>query len=98
MKGEWVIDPRVVIPALFLSPLLPEESEDSRKHLYIKGHHGALSIDVTLIPSEGDGLSSGRAAALFEAETVHGSVRFKLVSGLQMSTGVNLKAQRRPFP
>ncbi|KAG5719100.1 hypothetical protein E4T56_gene2102 [Termitomyces sp. T112] len=50
VRGAWLLDPSLLIPSIFLPPLLPDETEETRRNLYIKSSNGSIDADITLAP------------------------------------------------
>ncbi|RXW22747.1 hypothetical protein EST38_g3117 [Candolleomyces aberdarensis] len=80
VKGTWVINPTIPLPAPFLQPVDPSQTENVRKNLYLKSHNGAVSADVSLVPTVSDEASRVEQSSfvVLEAETFNGSVTLKL--------------------
>lgn len=77
IKGTWVVDPAIIIPAPLLPNLCPGETEETRRNLYLKTNNGAIAADVTLVPRAS--VRDGRQRVTLAASTLNGSVKFSLV-------------------
>lgn len=82
VKGFWVIDPAIVIPAA----LLPKSqypnfglTDEPRTNLLLKTNNGAIAADVTLVPRASESIKDGRSRITLAATTFNGSVKFALV-------------------
>ncbi|KAF6756296.1 hypothetical protein DFP72DRAFT_1066658 [Ephemerocybe angulata] len=83
LKGQWVIDPGLVVPSSLLPALSAGETEEARRNLYVKAHNGALAAVVHLIPRPT--APDGRTRTTFEASTLNGSVKFALFEAVVKS-------------
>ncbi|KAG6873334.1 hypothetical protein C0995_000193 [Termitomyces sp. Mi166 len=50
VKGTWLLDSSLPIPSMFLPPLLPDETEETRRNLYLKSSNGSIDAEITLAP------------------------------------------------
>ncbi|KAJ2912970.1 hypothetical protein MD484_g7433, partial [Candolleomyces efflorescens] len=80
VKGKWVINPTIPLPAPFLQPVDPSQADHIRKNLYLKSHNGAISADVNLVPTVSDEAPRTEQSqyVVLEAETFNGSATLKL--------------------
>ncbi|KAF5383253.1 hypothetical protein D9615_004907 [Tricholomella constricta] len=82
VKGVWVLDPFLTIPASLLPPLSPEEVGGARKHFSLKANNGVIDADITLASYEPtqdskQSQSDCRRATIF-AKAHNGGVTTKL--------------------
>ncbi|KAG1729510.1 uncharacterized protein EDB91DRAFT_811235 [Suillus paluster] len=100
MKGEYVIDPCMSIPASLLPPLRPEESEADRKNLCLRSTNGSVNAEVWLLRAR-DGqpydpkrpakrtildVSSEHGAVIVRVQTIHGAAPFLLTISAKNGT------------
>jgi len=52
VKGSWFLDPLLPIPKALLPPLLPGETEETRKNFNVLASNGTVDIDLTLLSSD----------------------------------------------
>lgn len=97
VKGVWIVDPSMIIPAAFLPPLEGGQTEEMRENLYLFSKNGAVDAEVYLLPrtvpveerSHGaasvvDTKPALRPQVIFRARSSNGSVTLKIVSALSL--------------
>ncbi|KIJ63805.1 hypothetical protein HYDPIDRAFT_188250 [Hydnomerulius pinastri MD-312] len=89
IKGEFIIDPSMRIPASLLPPLSEGETEADRKNLLLNSKTGSISAEVWLLRSRGGNafpeekrkrttidLSSSNGSVSAQVQTIHGVAPF----------------------
>jgi hypothetical protein len=85
IKGEYVIDPFMNIPASLLPPLSPEESEADRKHLRLNSRNGSLNANIWLLSARDAQPSDSKTSTkrtMLDLVSDHGSVTARVVCHL----------------
>ncbi|KAJ6575973.1 hypothetical protein DFH09DRAFT_1150137 [Mycena vulgaris] len=49
IKGTYVIDPRIKIPASVLPTLVPKESEATRRNVFLHTKNGTINVDLFIV-------------------------------------------------
>ena len=88
VKGTWVVDPAIIIPAPLLPSLLSGETEQSRRNLYLKTNNGPVAADVTVVSRTS--VKDGRKRVTLATTTLNGSVKVALVSTSHIHLGAFL--------
>ncbi|KAJ7131563.1 hypothetical protein C8R43DRAFT_1024708 [Mycena crocata] len=73
IKGTYVIDPRLTIPQSILPPLAADETEATRRNVFLHTSNGAIDVDVFVI----GGCDTKRRVDML-AKTSNGAVTVKL--------------------
>jgi len=73
IKGVYVIDPRIRIPLPMLPSLASDETEATRRHLFLSSTNGGVDVDVWVV---GGGDYKGRVKML--AKSFNGGVTIRL--------------------
>ncbi|KAJ6571394.1 hypothetical protein B0H19DRAFT_988003 [Mycena capillaripes] len=88
IKGTYVIDPRIKIPQFLLPPLAADETEVTRRNVFLHTSNGSINVDFFVV---GDGDSKQKVDILLKSS--NGSVSAKLHASHTARPPVNLKAQ-----
>ncbi|KAF8157115.1 hypothetical protein B0H34DRAFT_712210 [Crassisporium funariophilum] len=78
VKGSWLIDPSLLIPATFLPPLAPSETEATRRNLFLQSMNGSVDVDVYLATSNRSSIKQAGKYLLIHTQSSNGSVRTRL--------------------
>ncbi|KAF8067928.1 hypothetical protein FPV67DRAFT_1165290 [Lyophyllum atratum] len=80
LKGVWVLDPCLAIPASLLPPLSAEETADTRRNFNLKTTNGVIDVDVSFAPYEHtrDSKQASRKRVTLYARASNGSITTKL--------------------
>ncbi|KAG5641917.1 hypothetical protein DXG03_003963 [Asterophora parasitica] len=80
IKGVWVLDPNLAIPATLLPPLSTNETEETRRHFNVSASNGVIDADITLAPlrHEKDSQKPASRRTTIYAHASNGSVITKL--------------------
>ncbi|KAF8997746.1 hypothetical protein BDQ17DRAFT_1248319 [Cyathus striatus] len=54
LNGAWLIDPSIWMPSTLLAKLKPEESEETRRNLWLSTSNAPLTADVAILPPHGE--------------------------------------------
>ncbi|TFK31750.1 hypothetical protein BDQ12DRAFT_693605 [Crucibulum laeve] len=76
IRGTWLIDPTLAVPAAFLPPLAEGETEETRSNLYLSGTNGSIAADVTIAAQRTSDTKRNRV--LLYAKSTNGIVTVKL--------------------
>ncbi|KAJ7240575.1 hypothetical protein C8J57DRAFT_1371443 [Mycena rebaudengoi] len=88
--GTYLIDPRLKIPASLLEPLASDETEETRRNLFLHTNHGSVDVDV-FVAGDRDikrridiaiSSSNGSVAARIHADAARPPIRIKAQNGL----------------
>lgn len=105
VKGEYVIDPGMIIPTSLLPPLSPEESEADRKNLSLHSTNGSVNGEIWLLGTQGAepidskkptkrttlDIGSDNGSVTARVHTIHRAAPFLLtISANNGSVNVNL--------
>ncbi|KAG6879624.1 hypothetical protein C0992_000459 [Termitomyces sp. T32_za158] len=76
VRGTWLLDSSLLIPTAFLPPLLPDETEETRRNLYLKSSNGSIDAEITLAQRtlEDDPVLAGRQSTIY-ARAVNGPIK-----------------------
>lgn len=55
IKGSWLINPALRIPAVFLPPLADDETDTTRKNISLESKNGSLEVAIYVVPTQGEG-------------------------------------------
>ncbi|KAJ7245648.1 hypothetical protein B0H12DRAFT_1073422 [Mycena haematopus] len=88
IKGKYVIDPRIKIPQPMLPPLAEDETETTRRNMFLHTSNGAIDADVFII---GDGDFKQKVNILVKSS--NGAVVVKLHAPASARPPVKIKAQ-----
>lgn len=79
VRGTWLLDSSLSIPNMFLAPLSPDETEETRKNLYLKSSNGSIDAEITLAPyTLGDDLSTWKRLTMY-TRAMNGPIKILLV-------------------
>ncbi|KAJ7697251.1 hypothetical protein B0H17DRAFT_1052443 [Mycena rosella] len=88
VKGSYVIDPRVIVPSLMLPPLTADETEATRRNVFLHTSNGSIDVDLWVL---GDADSKVKVNMLIK--TSNGSLTAKLHAAPSARPPIHLKAQ-----
>ncbi|KAG6830227.1 hypothetical protein H0H92_001667 [Tricholoma furcatifolium] len=79
VKGSWLVDPVLRLPSMLLPPLLPDETEESRRNINLQSSNGEVYADITLAPVDWSVDKKGpKKRTTIYAKASNGSVKLKL--------------------
>ncbi|PPR05487.1 hypothetical protein CVT26_009054 [Gymnopilus dilepis] len=83
VKETLILDPSLFVPIFLRPPLLPDETEETRKNLRLESTHGHVYADVTLIPARDDsadaaGSSKRNKRVVMHMKSTHGGITAKI--------------------
>jgi hypothetical protein len=87
VKGSWVIDPTLSIPASFLPAL---EENEIRKNFSVASKNGAIDVDLTIMQTSNDNLT--------EATKKRATIHLSSHNGILTTTLVGLPCQPLYIP
>lgn len=82
MKETLIIDPSLFVPTFLRPPLLPGETEETRKNLRLESTHGHVYADVTLVAKDDTNdmdNSKKNKRVVMHMKSTHGGVTAKIV-------------------
>jgi len=88
IKGTYVIDPRIKIPQPMLPPLAADETEATRRNMYLHTSNGSIDVDLFVV---GDGEYKQKVNISFKSS--NGSISARLNTPATIRPPINLKAQ-----
>ena len=82
IKGTWMINPALRIPAVFLPPLAADETETTRKNISLESKNGNLEVAIYVVPTQGEGADPkpSKQRATMHTSSLNGSVTTVVVS------------------
>ncbi|KAJ7245647.1 hypothetical protein B0H12DRAFT_1127470 [Mycena haematopus] len=88
IKGKYVIDPRIKFPPSMLPPLAEDETETTRRNVFLHTSNGSIDADVFIV---GDGDFKQKVDMLVKSS--NGSVTVRLHAPASPRPPVKIKAQ-----
>ncbi|KAJ7048230.1 hypothetical protein C8F01DRAFT_1006043 [Mycena amicta] len=79
IRGSFVIDPRLKVPAQMLAPLETDETDETRRNLYLHSQDGSIDADVWVLSDE-DADCKCRGKVRLGVSTQDGNVSLRLHS------------------
>ncbi|KAF7350168.1 hypothetical protein MVEN_01319300 [Mycena venus] len=88
IKGTYVIDPRIKIPQPMLPPLAADETEATRRNMYLHTSNGSIDVDLFVV---GDG--EYKQKVNISLKSSNGSLVARLNAPATIRPPINLKVQ-----
>ncbi|KAJ7624308.1 hypothetical protein DFH06DRAFT_1230147 [Mycena polygramma] len=87
IKGTYVIDPRVNVPQFLLPPLAADETEATRRNVFLHTSNGSIDVDLFVV-----GEATGKEKVDMLVKSSNGSITVKLHAAPTPRPPVHLKA------
>ncbi|KAJ6612552.1 hypothetical protein B0H10DRAFT_2052094 [Mycena sp. CBHHK59/15] len=88
LKGTYVIDPRIKIPQPMLPPLASDETESTRRNVFMHTSNGSIDVDIFVV---GDGDFKRKVDMLVKSS--NGSITTRVHAPDAARPPINLKVQ-----
>lgn len=82
VKETLIVDPSLFVPQFLRPPLLPGETEATRKNLHLESTHGHVYADITLVDTgapDGNTVDLRRERVVMKLVSSHGGITAKVV-------------------